>query len=88
LNERAVAVVLDPVQSVKGKIVIDAFRNIDRQVMLMRAEPRQTTANIGHLTKPSYNALTKGLNKAYYSIAINYRKNENEQKMLLNLHKS
>jgi len=29
-----------------------------------------------------------GLNKYYYSIAINYRKNESEQKMLLNLHKS
>ena len=29
LNPRAVAVVLDPVQSVKGKVVIDAFRNID-----------------------------------------------------------
>jgi 26S proteasome regulatory subunit N11 len=28
-----------------------------------------------------------GLNRHYYSIAINYRKNELEQKMLLNLHK-
>jgi 26S proteasome regulatory subunit N11 len=27
------------------------------------------------------------LNRHYYSIAINYRKNELEQKMLLNLHK-
>jgi JAB1/Mov34/MPN/PAD-1 ubiquitin protease len=26
LNQRAVAVVVDPVQSVKGKVVIDAFR--------------------------------------------------------------
>jgi len=31
--------------------------------------------------------LTHGLNKYYYSIAINYRKNENEQKMLMNLQK-
>lgn len=29
LNPRAVAVVVDPVQSVKGKVVIDAFRSID-----------------------------------------------------------
>lgn len=28
-----------------------------------------------------------GLNRHYYSISINYRKNELEQKMLLNLHK-
>ncbi|TSS35879.1 26S proteasome non-ATPase regulatory subunit 14 [Bagarius yarrelli] len=51
LSERAVAVVVDPIQSVKGK------------------------------------ALIHGLNRHYYSITINYRKNELEQKMLLNLHK-
>ena len=27
LNQRAVAVVVDPIQSVKGKVVIDAFRS-------------------------------------------------------------
>jgi hypothetical protein len=32
LNARAVAVVVDPVQSVKGKVVIDAFRLISPQV--------------------------------------------------------
>jgi 26S proteasome regulatory subunit N11 len=31
--------------------------------------------------------LIHGLNRHYYSISINYRKNELEQKMLLNLHK-
>lgn len=52
------------------------------------AEPRQTTSHIGHISKPSHVALVHGLNKYYYSIAINYRKSESEQKMLLNLHKS
>lgn len=33
-------------------------------------------------------ARIRGLDKYYYSIAINYRKNEGEQKMLLNLNKS
>ena len=33
-------------------------------------------------------AKLRGLDKHYYSIAINYRKNEGEQKMLLNLNKS
>jgi 26S proteasome regulatory subunit N11 len=40
LNPRAVAVVVDPVQSVKGKIVIDAFRSIEKQVMISGTEPR------------------------------------------------
>ena len=87
LNSRAVAVVVDPIQSVKGKVVIDAFRLINPQLVMMGQEPRQTTSNIGHLNKPSIQALIHGLNRHYYSIAINYRKNELEQKMLLNLHK-
>lgn len=78
LNPRAVAVVLDPVQSVKGKVVIDAFRNIDPQMMMMGQEPRQTTSNIGFIQKASLTAIAHGLNKYYYSIAINYRKNEFE----------
>jgi 26S proteasome regulatory subunit N11 len=53
LNDRAVAVVVDPIQSVKGKVVIDAFRLINHQFIMMGQEPRQTTSNIGHLTKPS-----------------------------------
>lgn len=54
---------------------------------MLGQEPRQTTSNIGHLNKPSIQALIHGLNRHYYSIAINYRKNELEEKMLLNLHK-
>jgi 26S proteasome regulatory subunit N11 len=51
LNSRAVAVVVDPIQSVKGKVVIDAFRLIQRQAILAGLEARQTTSNIGHLNK-------------------------------------
>ncbi|CAN6342001.1 unnamed protein product [Urochloa humidicola] len=87
LNPRAVAVVIDPIQSVKGKVVIDAFRLINPQTMMLGQEPRQTTSNVGHLNKPSIQAFIHGLNRHYYSIAINYRKNELEEKMLLNLHK-
>ena len=35
LSERAVAVVVDPIQSVKGKVVIDAFRTINPNTMMM-----------------------------------------------------
>jgi len=86
LNSRAVAVVIDPIQSVKGKVVIDCFRLINPQLMMLGQEPRQTTSNIGHLQKPSIQALIHGLNRHYYSIVIDYRKNELEEQMLMNLH--
>ncbi|OXU30921.1 hypothetical protein TSAR_001888 [Trichomalopsis sarcophagae] len=87
LSKRAIAVVIDPIQSVKGKVVIDAFRLINPNTLILRQEPRQVTSNLGHLREPSIQALCHGLNRLYYSININYRKNELEQKMLLNLNK-
>eukprot|EP01091_Cochliopodium_minus_P017094 TRINITY_DN65_c0_g1_i1.p1 TRINITY_DN65_c0_g1~~TRINITY_DN65_c0_g1_i1.p1 ORF type:complete len:309 (-),score=80.06 TRINITY_DN65_c0_g1_i1:53-979(-) len=87
LHPRSVAVVIDPIQSVKGKVVIDAFRNIKPEVLMLGQQPRQTTSNIGHLQKPSIQALMHGLDRNYYSMPINYRKNELELKMLMNLHK-
>jgi len=87
LTPRAVAVVVDPIQSVKGKVVIDAFRLINPQTLMMGQEPRQTTSNVGHLNKPSIQALIHGLNRHYYSIGINYRKTGLEENMLMNLHK-
>ncbi|KAI9087823.1 hypothetical protein K1719_030153 [Acacia pycnantha] len=53
ISQRVVAVVVDPIQSVKGKVVIDAFRLINPQTMVFDLEPRQTTSNLGHLNKPS-----------------------------------
>ena len=87
LNARAVALVVDPIQSVKGKVVIDCFRLINPQLMMLGQEPRQTTSNVGHLNRPSIQALIHGLNRHYYSIVIDYRKNELEEQMLMNLHK-
>jgi 26S proteasome regulatory subunit N11 len=91
LNARAVAVVIDPVQSVKGKVVIDAFRMIPGQGMMMMmptsSEPRQTTSNIGFLKKPTIQARIHGLDRHYYSLVIDWRKNDLEEQMLMNLHK-
>jgi 26S proteasome regulatory subunit N11 len=53
LNPRAVAVVVDPVQSVPGKVVIDAFRLINAQTVMLGQDPRQTTSVLGHLNRPS-----------------------------------
>lgn len=90
LNPRAVAVVVDPVQSVKGKVVIDAFRMIAGQnqfMMSLNREPRQTTSNIGYLKKPTIQALIHGLDRHYYSMVIDWRKNDLEEQMLMNLNK-
>jgi hypothetical protein len=38
---------------ITGKVVIDAFRLINPNMMVLGQEPRQTTSNLGHLQKPS-----------------------------------
>ncbi|AQZ15144.1 RPN11 (YFR004W) [Zygosaccharomyces parabailii] len=87
LNSRAVAVVVDPIQSVKGKVVIDAFRLIDTGALINNQEPRQTTSNAGLLNKANIQALIHGLNRHYYSLNIDYHKTTKETEMLMNLHK-
>lgn len=83
--KRAVAVVIDPIQSVKGKVVIDAFRNISHNTL--GGDPRITTSNIGFLKQPSFISLVHGLNKNYYSFNITFKKNDLERRMLLNMHR-
>ena len=61
LNKRAVAVVIDPIQSVRGKVVIDAFRLISSQLIMSQQEPRQTTSNIGLLNKPSIVVINRNI---------------------------
>lgn len=55
---------------------------------MLGQEPRQTTSNLGHLNKPSIQALIHGLNRHYYSIGCGYRKSALEEGMLMNLHKT
>lgn len=83
LGARVVAVVIDPIQSVKGKVIIDAFRLIDPMTIIIDQEPRQTTSILGHLNRPNVRALQQGLNRHYYSIAINFRKREAEQEVIV-----
>ncbi|MES1905318.1 MAG: 26S proteasome non-ATPase regulatory subunit 14 [Paramarteilia canceri] len=78
LSNRSVALVIDPIQSVKGKVVMDAFRLLETKMPLFGAssassESRQTTSNNGHLNRPSSQALIHGLNRAYYSINCDYK---------------
>lgn len=71
----------------KGKVVADAFRTVEPTALMMDEELQQHTGNIGTIKKPSIQAIYNGLNKHYFSLVINYCKNENEQKMLMNLYK-
>lgn len=89
LNPRCIAVVVDPVQSVRGKVVIGAFRCIGDNPLQMQQfeEPRETTSFIGHLEKPSIKALVRGLNRLYYQMPVVYRLKEFEQKMLKSLNR-
>lgn len=89
LNPRFVAVVVDPVQSVRGKVVIDAFRSYGGMTLnIGEVDQRQTTSNLGNHSKTRGFSLKDLARISYYSLLINYRKNELETKMLLNLHKS
>jgi 26S proteasome regulatory subunit N11 len=90
LNPRAVGVVVDPIQSVKGKVVMDCFRLVSPTVGMSGGPSRQVTTNIGHSSgvKPSITALVHGLNRHYYSINVNHKtKSAIEQTMLLSLDK-
>jgi len=89
LNARFVAVVVDPVQSVRGKVVIDAFRSYGGNILnIGDTDQRQTTSNLGNISKTKPTSLKDLARSSYYSLLINYRKNDLETKMLLNLHKS
>lgn len=87
LTPRSVSVVVDPIQSVRGKVVIDAFRCIPQRMAILQQEPRQTTSCVGFLTRATVTALVHGLNRHYYNMPITYRKNDHEVAMLLNVHK-
>jgi 26S proteasome regulatory subunit N11 len=89
LNPRCIAIVVDPVQSVRGKVVIGAFRCIGDNPLQMQQveEPRETTSFVGHLEKPSLKALVRGLNRLYYQLPIAYRMSSFEQEMLMALNR-
>ena len=89
LNPRSIAVVVDPVQSVRGKVVIGAFRSIPQSQMSLQApeEPRETTSFVGSLEKPSIKALVRGLNRLYYQMPVAYKMSEYEQQMLMSLNR-
>jgi 26S proteasome regulatory subunit N11 len=72
LASRAVAVVIDPIQSVRGRVVMDAFRSIHMNNVAYNTEPRISTGNTYYTkSRPSREARLRGLNKIYYNMVIN-----------------
>ena len=85
--ERSVSLVIDPIQSVRGHVVMDAFRCISKDILLGGGDARQTTSNVGFLPRATAQALSNGLNRLYYSMPIVLRKMPHETATLLNVHK-
>ena len=73
LNKRSVAVVIDPIQSVKGKIVIEGYR-LNSPLHRVH-ETRETTSIYSMVNNSGLFREDHGLNKYYYSLRIGFRKN-------------
>ena len=86
-NQRSIAIVVDTVQSVRGRVSIGAFRCIDQISTTQGEEPRETTSFVGHLEKPTTKQLVRGLNRQYYMLPVVSRMRDYEQRMLESLHK-
>lgn len=84
-NQRSIAIVIDPVQSVKGRVVIGAFRCMANNAYTNCEECRETTSFIGHLEKPTTKALVRNLGRQYYAMRVTYQMNIYEQQMLMSL---
>jgi len=72
LNKRSVAVVIDPIQSIKGRVLIEAFRSTSPFSRFH--EKRDVTSIYSMINNPSLFRRDHGLNKYYYSIRIGFKK--------------
>ena len=89
LNPRCVAVVVDPVRSVRGKVVIGAFRTIPQSMNPLQPnkEPREITSFINSIFPLSNAALRGYLGVHYYQMNIAYRMSKEEEDMLRSLNR-
>ena len=90
LNPRCVAVVVDPVKSVRGKVVIGAFRTVPVQglaILKPSKEPREVTSFINSSFPVSRVALRHSLNRSYYQMNVSYRMSKEEENMLRSLNR-
>ena len=72
-DERCVAVVVDPIQSVKGNVVIDAFRLYPQSggiLSISASTPLESTGNRGHITKSTSQQKQRGCGREFYRLPI------------------
>uniref|UniRef100_A0A0K0EEE9 MPN domain-containing protein n=1 Tax=Strongyloides stercoralis TaxID=6248 RepID=A0A0K0EEE9_STRER len=90
LNSRSIAIVIDPIQSVRGSISLDAFRSkvsipksLDSMKDKSSNEPRQITSNIGKLTRHvPFSIRAEIMESFYYKVNVIYSLTETEKKTL------
>lgn len=85
LHPRAVALVVDPIQSVKGKVVIDCFRLMGSDMLFGPAKGQQyTSLSVANLEVNARSVL-HGLFRSYYHMPINYFKTDQDKNILSRL---
>jgi len=73
LNQRSVALVIDPIQSTKGNIILEVFR-LHFPLNTNDESPDITSLEYGIKIPPQVKE-EHGYNKSYYNLNISYRKN-------------
>lgn len=71
-DPRCVAVVVDPIQSVKGNIVIDAFRLFPNTASMLPSSPLQSTSNRGHIIKATTQQRQRGCGREFYRLPVRW----------------
>lgn len=84
LNKRAIAVVIDPVQSVRGKVVIEAYKL--NSPLTKVQEPKDFNSIFSMVNNPGLFREDHGLNKYYYSLQIGYKKSILEEIALISIY--
>ncbi|KAK8803744.1 hypothetical protein WA158_001438 [Blastocystis sp. Blastoise] len=90
-HKRCVGVVIDTIQSVKGHVVIEAFRLMGGGMASFFPGKKQTiqiTSNKGHLKKPTTQQKMRGLGQEYYALPIQWTLEEPDEKVLKRLHRT
>lgn len=64
---------VDPIQSVKGNVVIDAFRLFPGAGTLFASKPViQSTSNRGHISKSTTQQKQRGCEESYYRLPVRW----------------
>lgn len=72
IDARCVAVVVDPIQSVKGNVVIDAFRLFPNSGSMFMSSPLQSTGNRGHISKATTQQRQRGCGREFYRLPVRW----------------